>query len=433
MTTIPTLYQLYQQCGRVNTDSRNIKPNDLFFALRGANFDGNKFAEDAIKKGAAYAVIDNAEFKRDNRFLVVDDTLKALQDLSRYHRDKLAIPFIAIAGSNGKTTTKELIREVLKTSLDTFATPGNYNNEIGVPLTLLQITPKTEVAVIELGARHMGDIAELCVICNPSHGLVTNNGKDHLETFKTLENTLKTNAELYNHLAATHGTVFINTDHADLAGAAAQVKQQISYGKKPGAQYQGSVESLFPYLSVSYVSNGEKVVIHSKLIGGYNLENIMAAVAVGKTLGVSDFLIKKAIEAYAPTNNRSQLVEKGSNTFIMDAYNANPSSMAEALNNFEQIQAAHKVVILGDMLELGDTSLEEHLLIALRLKNLQLDDIVLIGPEFGKVSQKLDCHHFETVEQAQQWFAAKDYQNTLFLLKGSRGVAVEKILGQPAV
>ena len=420
MTTTEELYHIYNSCSKVNTDSRNVQAGELFFALKGANFDGNKFAADALKKGASYAVIDNAEFKISDQYLLVHDTLQALQQLALYHRNNLNIPFIAIAGSNGKTTTKELIREVLKTSFETFATPGNYNNEIGVPLTLLQIGSNVEMAVIELGARHMGDIAELCRLCNPTHGLVTNNGKDHLETFKTLENTLKTNAELYDHLAETQGMVFLNVKHHDLIHAAHHVQDTITYGNDAQANYFGMVEQLFPYLTISYQSEGEKVQLESKLIGQYNFENIMAAVAIGKHFEVNDRLIKKAIEAYAPTNNRSQLLERDSNTYILDAYNANPSSMTEALN---------KIAILGDMLELGDASYEEHLLIALKLKNIKLENIILLGNEFGKVKDKLNCQHFNTTEEAKGWFAAQNYQGHLFLLKGSRGIAVEKILG----
>ncbi|MDX2002418.1 MAG: UDP-N-acetylmuramoyl-tripeptide--D-alanyl-D-alanine ligase [Chitinophagales bacterium] len=429
MTTIPELYSLFLQYRSVCTDSRKVAAGDLFFALRGPSFDGNKYAADALKKGAAYAIIDNADFAISDKYLLVPDALLALQQLARHHRNHLNIPFIAIAGSNGKTTTKELLRAVLSTSFETFATPGNFNNQIGVPLSIFMIPERTEVAIIEMGARHMGDIKELCEICNPTHGLVTNNGKDHLETFGSLENTLKTNAELYDHLATNNGLAFINIRHQDLMGAAAKVKNIFSYGDHQQAEIRGSIASLFPYLRVRYVTEQAKINIESHLIGQYNFENIMAAVAVGKHFGVNDRLIAKAIADYVPSNNRSQLLQQGSNTFIMDAYNANPSSMKEALDNFALIDHPNKVVILGDMLELGPTSQEEHLLTVLQLKKIPLSKIILIGPEFGRVKDKLDCLHFETAEEGQQWFAQENFDHTLFLLKGSRGIAVEKVLG----
>jgi UDP-N-acetylmuramoyl-tripeptide--D-alanyl-D-alanine ligase len=430
MITINELYELFLSHPSVSTDTRNIKEGDIFFALKGPSFDGNKYAADALKKGAAYAVIDNEEFKISDQYLLTDDVLRTMQQLARNHRDQLNIPFIAIAGSNGKTTTKELIKEVLKTSYETFYTPGNFNNQIGVPLSIFRIPQGTEMAVIEMGARQLGDIKELCEICNPTHGLVTNNGKDHMETFGTLENTLKTNAELYDHLAETGGVAFVNMAHQDLMRASAKVKNIITYGNTKSADYAGMIEELFPYLKISYSANGERIYIDSQLIGKYNFENIMAAVAIGRHVRVNDRLIKKAIEGYAPTNNRSQLLKHSSNTYILDAYNANPSSMAEALDNFSQIKADKKVAILGDMLELGETSYEEHLLLAIQLGKAGYGHIVLIGPEFGKVKDKLNCQHFDTAEAANQWFTAQQFEDTLFLLKGSRGIAVEKVLGE---
>ncbi len=427
---IEQLYKLYLKSTGVSTDTRKIEPGNLFFALKGPSFNGNEYARIALDQGAAYAVVDEEPFYTDpEKYILVPNALEALQQLAAYHREQLNIPIIAIAGSNGKTTTKELLRAVLETNYSTFATPGNFNNEIGLPLALLMIKPKTKAAVIEMGARKRGDIAELCAIAKPTHGIITNTGKDHLETFLTLENTRKTNAELYEYLAAHNGTAFVNIAYKDLMEEAAAVRHLITYGGQ-GAQYQGHVSNLFPFLEVAFKDKNEEVALPSQLIGKYNFENIMAAVAIAKELGVPNGLIQKAVANYVPSNNRSQLMKVDSNTFILDAYNANPSSMSEALDNLHQVEVKHKVAILGDMLELGNASYEEHLLIALKLKQLNLDKIVLVGPEFGKVREKLDCMHFDNITEAQKWFAQQRYEDTLFLLKGSRGIAVEKILSK---
>jgi UDP-N-acetylmuramoyl-tripeptide--D-alanyl-D-alanine ligase len=425
---IEQLYNIFSnECQRVSTDSRNIQQGDLFFALKGENFNGNFFAEDALKKGARYAVIDEPEYFQNEKCIPVKNVLKTLQQLARHHRDQFSIPFIAIAGSNGKTTTKELIKEVLKTSFVTYSTPGNFNNEIGTPLTLLQIKNDAEMAVIEMGARNRGDIAELCKIANPTHGIVTNTGKDHLETFLTIENTLLTNAELYEHLAKNDGGVFVSERQEDLLKASVVVKNIITFGEQ-SAQHKGRINNLFPYLEISFEHEMKNYSVATQLTGKYNFENIMAAVAVGLHFNIHPSLIKKAIENYVPQNNRSQVVKKGSNTFIMDAYNANPSSMSEALDNLNLIEAKNKIALVGDMLELGSASHEEHLLIALKLKNMNLTQVVLVGEEFGKVADRLDCLHFNNIEEAKKWFASQGFENTVFLLKGSRRLTLEKLL-----
>ncbi len=426
--TIEQLHHILKtECKRVCTDSRKIAQGDLFFALKGENFNGNEYAAEALKKGAVYAVVDEEKYVGEGNFILVEDTLKALQQLARHHRNQMNIPFIAVAGSNGKTTTKELLSVVLKTTFVTYATPGNFNNEIGTPLTLLQITSDAEAAVIEMGARKLGDIAELCEIANPTHGIITNTGKDHLETFITLENTLKTNAELYEHLAQHNGVAFVSAQQDDLMQASAIVANRVVYGNEE-ALVRGKVTQLFPYLKVSFQHNNESYEVATNLVGKYNFENIMAAVAVGLSFNISPALIKKAIESYVPSNNRSQIIQQGSNTFIMDAYNANPSSMSEALENLSLIQAEKKIAILGDMLELGEASYEEHLLIALKLKNMQLSQVVLVGSEFGKVADKLNCLHFNTTAEAKEWFVSQVFENTVFLLKGSRKLALEQML-----
>lgn len=421
------VYQAYKNGAGICTDSRKLQDGDIFFALKGPNFNGNLFAEEAIRRGASLSIVDDEELKITDQCLVVDDVLLFLQQLGRHHRRQLGIPVIGIAGSNGKTTTKELMRAVLSTNYNTFATPGNFNNEIGVPLALLMMKPNTEVAIIEMGARNLGDIAELCEIAEPTHGLVTNTGKDHMETFGTIENTRKTNAELYVYLAQHGGTALANIAYQDLLAEIPSGTSITTYGGTK-ADTSGEVASNFPYLTVAYNGDDGTVEATSKLVGKYNFENVMAAVAVGKSFDIADSLIAKAIASYEPSNNRSQLLQKGSNTFIMDAYNANPSSMEQALVSFEELQADNKVVILGDMLELGPTSEEEHLLMVLRLKKMQLTDIVLVGPEFGKVKHKLDCHHFDTNIEAAAWYAQQQFSNTMFLLKGSRGIALEKVI-----
>lgn len=426
--TIEQLHNiLKRECKLVSTDSRKIEKGDLFFALKGENFNGNEYAAEALKKGATYVVIDEVKYMGEGNYIVVEDALKTLQQLANYHRSQMNIPFIAIAGSNGKTTTKELVTAVLKTSLVTYATPGNFNNEIGTPLTLLQINNDAEVAVIEMGARKLGDIAELCDIVNPTHGIITNTGKDHLETFITLENTLKTNAELFEYLAKHNGTAFVSSLQDDLMKASTNVKNRIIFGNEESL-VKGNVTNLFPYLAISFQHQNNTYNIESKLTGKYNFENIMAAVAVGLTFKVAPSLIKKAIENYVPSNNRSQIIKQGTNTFIMDAYNANPSSMNEALENLSLIKAEKKVAILGDMLELGEASYEEHLLTALKLKNMQLHKVVLVGNEFGKVADKLNCMHFNTTAEAKAWFNSEVFENTVFLLKGSRKMALEQML-----
>lgn len=422
------IYKKFLECGKVSTDSRTIDKGDLFFALKGPNFNGNEYAQQALDKGASYVVVDEALSDHDDKYLVVEDSLRTLQQSSNYHRGNFDIPFIAIAGSNGKTTTKELIKAVLSTSYETYCSPGNFNNEIGVPLTLLGLKKNTQMAVIEMGAKHRGDIEELCAIVNPTHGLVTNTGKDHLETFITLENTRKANAELYEHLSGNDGVAFVNIADDELLKEAEIVKQEVTYGKDQKADYYGVINKIFPYLGISFNSKNGMVNIQSKLTGKYNFENIMAAIALGKYFQVDDQMIKKAIEAYQPTNNRSQIIKRNSNTFILDAYNANPTSMKEALDNLGEIDAGKKVAILGDMLELGKASEEEHFLIVSQLKKLSLYGIILVGKEFEKVKDEIDCFHFDDVEQARQWFDRQHYENTTFLLKGSRLIQLEKLL-----
>lgn len=427
MQALQQVYQLYRDGAGICTDTRKVQEGDIFFALKGPNFNGNLFATKALKADAALAVVDE-DVDAGDQYVKVPNVLTFLQELARHHRRQLDIPVIGIAGSNGKTTTKELIRAVLETTFKTFATPGNFNNEIGVPLALLMITPDTEAAVIEMGARHVGEIRELCEIAEPNIGLVTNVGKDHIETFGSMENTRKTNAELYGFLAETDGLVMVNVAHADLVHEALVSKRVLLYGESD-ADFTGRIEVAFPFLKLHVAGNEGDMEIQTQLVGKYNFENVMAAVTIGRILEIPDSLIQQSIEAYAPSNNRSQLLKRGSNTFIMDAYNANPSSMEEALKSFDELQADNKVAILGDMLELGATSRDEHELIAQKLTAMNLQQVVLIGQEFGAVKDQVPCLHFNTSEEAHQWFMQQSFDDTLFLLKGSRGIALEKVIG----
>lgn len=430
MQALQQVYELYKNGAGICTDTRKLQSGDIFFALKGPNFNGNLFAAKAIDAGAVVAIIDEEVEGEKDKLVQVDNVLSFLQELGRHHRRQFDIPVIAIAGSNGKTTTKELIRSVLESTFKTFATPGNFNNEIGVPLALLMMKPDTEAAVIEMGARHVGEIAELCEIAEPNMGLVTNIGRDHMETFGSIENTRKTNTELYKYLADTDGLVLVNTAHKDLMAEAQVADRVILFGTHE-ADVIGRVGEAFPYLKLTVEGSEGEFDIQTQLVGKYNFENVMAAVTVGQVLEMPDQLIRKSIESYVPSNNRSQLTMSGSNIFILDAYNANPSSMEEALKNFEELQPnnfSKKVVILGDMLELGPTSLQEHVLVTNKLQDMNLDMVILVGQEFGCVKSNITCQHFNTAEEAQTWFKTQDFQDTLFLLKGSRGIALEKVI-----
>ncbi|GIV33780.1 MAG: UDP-N-acetylmuramoyl-tripeptide--D-alanyl-D-alanine ligase [Chitinophagales bacterium] len=427
---IEQLYRLFRDASGVSTDSRTIQPGALFFALKGPHYNGNAYASEAISKGALAAVIDEPQYQKDaERFFLVENTLEALQRLAAFHRRKMQIPLIAVAGSNGKTTTKELIASVLQTTFCTLATSGNLNNEIGVPLTLLKITPSTQIAVIEMGARQRGDIRLLCEIAGPTHGLITNTGKDHLETFKTVENTLKTNAELYEHLATVKGTGFINIADQDLMAASRILENSVTYGGSPQATYAGEILSSYPYLVFRYYSEQkETITVTTRITGKYNFENAMAAVAVGKHFSVSDAHIQEALQKYVPANNRSQLITLNSNTIILDAYNANPTSMQQALENFASIPSENKVAILGDMLELGEASYDEHLAMVKLIRSLGLQKVILVGEEFGKVKDHIQALHFKTSSEAAEWMKKQRFAHTTFLLKGSRRIGLEKIL-----
>ncbi len=422
---ISELYNIYLEHPNVQTDTRKLQKGDLFFALKGDSFDGNEYAAKAIEMGACYAVIDNQNFYIGEKTLLVNDVLECLQALARFHREQFTIPFIAITGSNGKTTTKELVHTALKTTYITYATEGNLNNHIGVPLTLLKIRKDAQMAIIEMGANHQKEIESYCKIALPTHGLINNCGKAHLEGFGGIEGVRKGKGELYDFLRQHDGTIFINTDYDYLQTMAVGIQNQISYGSTM-ANLQGTVYRNEPFLEVAIVSPKKECLIKTQMVGAYNFPNVMAAVAVASHFNIHIDTIKKAIEEYAPSNSRSQLITKGSQIIILDAYNANPTSMQEAIKNFALADYANKIVMLGGMKELGADSLLEHQQIIKQLQDTNWNQVILVGGDFKNV------HHpylyFDNAVEAASWYKSQKFDNTAFLIKGSRAYTMEKIL-----
>jgi UDP-N-acetylmuramoyl-tripeptide--D-alanyl-D-alanine ligase len=427
MMQLEELYKIYQKHPSVQTDTRQLKPGDIFFALKGPNFDGNRFAKQAIDAGAALACIDDKEYEIPGKTLFVEDSLKTLQDLATFHRKKFSIPFLAITGSNGKTTTKELIHAVLATSFKTYTTEGNLNNHIGVPLTLLKIRNDAELAVIEMGANHIGEIASYCKIALPTHGIITNCGKAHLEGFGSAEGVRKGKGELFDHLRTlTHGFAFVNWDYEYLKEMSKGISGIIKYGTIPEAHVIGKALKNDPFLEVELLQGMDEKVIRTKLVGEYNLPNVLAAVTVGKFFKVPELKIKVAIENYSPSNSRSQLLQKDSNKFILDAYNANPSSMALAIENFAKLPAENKILVLGSMAELGTESLDEHINIIRLIKKYPWKAVALVGGDFLKAEHAYP--KFETTDKVKSWLKDQQFENSYFLIKGSRSMQMEKIL-----
>lgn len=425
---IKKLYQLFREYPKVSIDSRNIEKGSIFFALRGQNFDGNKYASEALEKGAAYAVVDDEKYLLDSRTILVENVLKCLQELANFHRKQVNIPVLAITGTNGKTTTKELIAAILSQNYEVTFTQGNLNNHIGVPLTLLNINSKTEIAVIEMGANHPGDIEELCKIAEPDLGLVTNIGKAHLEGFGSFEGVINTKSELYKYLREHTRKCFVNIDHEILIKQASGL-EQLTYGTSDKAQLYGNNVGSSVFLTVRVFFPKGWLYLKSNLIGNYNMENVLAAARVGVYFEVDALKIQKAVELYKPNNNRSQLIEKGNNKIVMDAYNANPTSMLEALSNFTQIDHTGKVLILGDMLELGEYSNVEHQKIVDYILNNPFTEIYLVGKCFGKTQSGSKIKKFENTELLYDYlYQQKKMNNKLILIKGSRGIHLEQIL-----
>lgn len=423
------LYPIFLQHPSVQTDTRKLKPGDLFFALKGPNFNGNQFARQAIERGASYAIVDEKEVALSgnefaDKLLVVKDVLSSLQQLASYHRRKFQIPFLAITGSNGKTTTKELIHAVLSSTFKTYTTEGNLNNHIGIPLTLLKIQADAQFALVEMGANHQKEIESYCKIVLPTHGLITNCGKAHLEGFGGEEGVRKGKGELYDFLRNNNGTAFVMWDYLYLQEMSRGIPTLIQYGTHD-ADVEGEAVANNIFLQVK-MKKGLTGIIQTQLVGDYNLPNVLAAVCVGKHFGVPDEKIIAAIEQYIPSNSRSQWLENGTNKIILDAYNANPSSMQPAIENFARMKATRKVLVLGAMAELGSNSREEHARIIELIKQYAWTDVVLVGGDFLNVPHPFPV--FEDARQAKEWLTQKQYQNTLFLIKGSRSMQMENVL-----
>lgn len=420
-----TLYSYFLKSSSVITDTRKIEKNALFFCLRGENFNGNKFAKEALQKGAAFVVIDDSEyFKKNSQYILVEDCLKSLQELAKYHRLQFDIPVIGLTGSNGKTTTKELIYSVLSEQFNTTATFGNLNNHIGVPLTLLRINKNTEIALIEMGANHLKEIEFLCNITKPTHGYITNFGKAHLEGFGSIEGVIQGKSELYKSLENTKGTALINSED----------KLQVRLTKNQAKQQFGNKEADIVITSNNYTTKDnnhlsvsfQSTIINSKLKGTYNYSNIKAAVAFGFIFDISLEKIKKGIEEYIPKNNRSQWLKTERNTVVLDAYNANPSSMTVALESLLNSDTKNKILILGDMLELGDYTADEHQKIIEILNKKTPETVILVGKEFKKTkTSNSNFHKFEETKDVIPFLQKKNFQNKTILIKGSRGIALE--------
>jgi UDP-N-acetylmuramoyl-tripeptide--D-alanyl-D-alanine ligase len=425
--SIEKLYSIYKEHPSVQTDTRKLKAGDIFFALKGDNFNGNAFAHQAIDAGAAWAVIDEAQYEIPGKTWLVADVLTTLQDLAKYHRQQFTIPFIAITGSNGKTTTKELVHAVLSEKYKTYTTEGNLNNHIGVPLTILKIRDDAEMAVIEMGANHQKEIAGYCTYAQPTHGIITNAGKAHLEGFGGIEGVRKGKGELFDHLRSlTHGIAFVMWDYDYLHEMSKGISGIIKYGTVADAHVIGEVIKSEPFLEVAIKQGIGPATISTQLVGEYNLPNILAAVTVGNYFKVEDDAIKKAIEKYAPSNSRSQLVMKGSNHIILDAYNANPSSMKLAIENFAKLPASSKVLMLGGMAELGSGSMDEHKAIVQLIGQYQWKQVVLVGGDFLKFDHPY--LKFNNSAEAKEWLKQQQFEQTHFLIKGSRSMQMEKVI-----
>jgi UDP-N-acetylmuramoyl-tripeptide--D-alanyl-D-alanine ligase len=426
METLKRVYNLFLAGAPLCTDSRAVEIGSIFFGLKGDNFDGNKFALQALEKGASIAIVDDQEIVKNELIICVPNVLEFIQQLARYHRDQLNIPIIGLTGSNGKTTTKELLNAVLKTRFNTFATHGNLNNHIGVPLSILSIKKETEIAVIEMGANHIGEISTLCSIAKPTYGLITNIGKAHLGEFGGFEGVKKAKSELYKYLSDSGGTVFINTSNQILTELAQKynISRSVSYGFDTYKVTE--LVSKESFLTLAIEEGNNRFAIKTQLAGAYNIENVLAAICVGEYFGVSLYDAVDAIEKYTPTNSRSQIVETSKNTVIIDAYNANPSSMGAAIQNFALLATEKpKFAILGEMLELGEYGPNEHKIIA-KLALESVGNVILVGQNFNDYSE--GALHFNNQAECAEYIKSNSIVGYTILLKGSRGVRLDKLM-----
>lgn len=422
---IASLYQLYLKSGKVSTDTRQIAPGSLFFAIKGPKYNANAFAQEAIAKGASYAVVDEKEYVIGEQTILVPDGLTALQQLATYHRDQLKIPVIGLTGSNGKTTSKELVNAVLSKKYRTLATKGNLNNHIGVPLTILSIDSSVEIAIIEMGANHVGEIALLSSIAKPTHGFITNIGKAHIGTFGGFENIIRGKSELYQHLITQDGVVFINSQNPILANMAKRFKNPIFYPAK-GDYYQCELISADPFIKIE---TEEGTILNTQMIGSYNFENIAAALCIGKYFGVEPAKAEQAVAEYLPGNMRSQIIQKGTNTIILDAYNANPSSMQAAVESLSGMKARNKVAIVGDMYELEEEAEKEHRNLGKLLQEKKFHRVYLCGALIRAAKDECPAaHYFETRELLIDELKKNPLTDSTILVKASRGMGLEGIV-----
>lgn len=422
--SIIDLYDLFIHNPQITTDSRNCPKGSIFFALKGDKFDGNQYAGKALASGCVYAVIDNPDYYIGERTILVDNVLKTLQQLAHHHRKVLGLPIIGITGTNGKTTTKELLAAVLSTKFNLLYTEGNFNNHIGVPLTLLRLTHDHEMAVIEMGASHPGDIKELVDIVHPNYGIITNVGRAHLEGFGSFEGVIRTKGELYDYIRRSKGKIFIKKENEYLQSIAKGI-EQITYGNGDDAFASGRVVSCDPFLVFNWKQQGKLHTVETHMIGSYNLDNVLAAVAVGRFFKIPAERISRAIAAYEPTNNRSQFKKTDNNELIIDAYNANPSSMKVALDNFITMPVQPKAIILGDMRELGPTSDELHAEVVEQIKKGQFDKVFLCGEHFSKVGKEFSP--FATTEAMVEELRKQPLKGYHILIKGSHSMGLEKL------
>jgi UDP-N-acetylmuramoyl-tripeptide--D-alanyl-D-alanine ligase len=420
-----SLHNYFLKCKSISIDTRKIEIGSFFVAIKGENYDANTFANDALEKGAFFVIIDNPDYFIDKRTIVVKDSLETLQALAQFHRSYLNIPIIALTGSNGKTTTKELIQVVLSKKFKTKATFGNLNNHIGVPLTLLSFDKNIEIGIVEMGANHQKEIAFLCEIAQPDFGYITNFGKAHLEGFGGIEGVIKGKCELYDFIRLNNKTCFVNLNDTIQVEKSNEINAYFFGVKTPTANLVVDSVVANPFVEITF--SNTKITSH--LIGLYNSNNINAAIAIGKYLGISDLEIKTAIESYIPENNRSQLITINSNEIILDAYNANPSSMAAAIDNFIKLDKPNKVVILGDMFELGEFSLEEHKnIVAVLVRNPSISAFLIGNDFYANKAENSHLHFFKTFESFVEEFSFIEHKNYIILIKGSRGMALERTL-----
>lgn len=419
-----SIYDIFKKYPKISTDSRNISQNSIFFSLKGSNYDGNKFASKALENGASYAVVDNKKYVLNDKYILVKDALKSLQNLATEHRNKLKCKVLAITGSNGKTTSKELCKSVLSKKFRVVSTFGNLNNHIGVPLSVLEIKQNTEIAIIEIGASNLGEISYLCKIAKPNFGVITNIGKAHISGFGSIDGVIKGKTELYKYINDNEGIIFINYNNKILMNNLPKNSKKILFGEDKNLEFNISFYKCNPFLSVIY----KNIIINTKIIGEYNFENIALAITIGEYFEIDLFKIKNALENYKPKINRSEFIYKNSNKVILDAYNANPTSVMKAIENLKNFNEHKIIIILGDMNELGENSENEHLNIINTCLKIKISNLILVGKIFHKVNFT-KYKSFKNISELKNYLTYNKEENSLYLIKGSRSIKLEEILG----